>query len=214
MDITESNVWFYTLSTIAQTCAAILALGGTFVVFKLDKAKDGIRNYRGRVLGILYIWRGASKTPDKFFDESDQDVYDQYKKIVKDNKETIFDRNGIDNVYKQFEKLGGVILTHSGDLELTNGVILDHNERKRWCERMARLYEKNIFIEKLIVRLFIVALLFLSICIVASIILLMSKGHTLPVGIKTLTSLVILTAVTIVYSAVSFWIIARARPID
>ncbi|MDD5567279.1 MAG: hypothetical protein PHH01_03740 [Patescibacteria group bacterium] len=214
MDITESNLWFYAFSTIAQTCAAILALGGTFVVFKLDKAKNGINNYRGRILEILYVWRGPSKTPDKFYDESDEDVLGQYMTVVSTNNETIFDKPDLNYIYARFENVRETMIEPSGNRILSNGVILDHKERKRWCERMASLYKKNILIEKLIVRLFKIALISLSFCIIVSIFLLISKGHNLPVGINILTCVVILTALTIIYSAISFWLIARARPID
>jgi len=47
--------WYYTLSAIAQTCGAILALGGAFVVFKIDKVQQGINKYRDLLLKKLCI---------------------------------------------------------------------------------------------------------------------------------------------------------------
>ena len=47
------NYWFYTLSTISQTLAALVALGATFVIFSLDKLNKNILDYRQRLIYIL-----------------------------------------------------------------------------------------------------------------------------------------------------------------
>ena len=47
------NTWYYTLSTIAQTLAAILALAAVFVVLRLESLNKNINDYRGRALKIL-----------------------------------------------------------------------------------------------------------------------------------------------------------------
>ncbi len=55
-NILETNTWYYALSTIAQTLAAILALGGTFVIFKLDKVSERIKILKERVIELLMIF--------------------------------------------------------------------------------------------------------------------------------------------------------------
>jgi hypothetical protein len=213
MNFTESNTWFYTLSTISQTCAAILALGGTFVVFKLDKVKTAIDNYRGRVVGLLQFWRKGTKAPDKFYDESDQDILKQYREIVKANPVEPFDRDGFVAVYESFERSRYTMSGGQGIYLMDNGVTLDHDERKRWCNRMADLLEKNINLNNRIYRYLLFSILLLATSIIISVGLLIAKPLALPIGVKTLVSMVGFAILSIGYSAFAVWKIARAKPI-
>ncbi len=47
------NTWYYTLSTISQTLAAILALAAVFAVLRLESLRKNIDDYKGRALKIL-----------------------------------------------------------------------------------------------------------------------------------------------------------------
>ena len=47
------NTWYYTLSTISQTLAAILGLGAVFVVLRLQGLNKNIADYRAMALNIL-----------------------------------------------------------------------------------------------------------------------------------------------------------------
>lgn len=47
------NTWYYTLSTISQTLAAILALAAVFAILRLESLRKNIGDYKGRALKIL-----------------------------------------------------------------------------------------------------------------------------------------------------------------
>ena len=49
------NTWYYTLSTISQTLAAILGLAAVFVVLRLQSLIKNIADYRDRALKILKV---------------------------------------------------------------------------------------------------------------------------------------------------------------
>lgn len=49
------NTWYYTLSTISQTLAAILGLAAVFVVLRLQGLIKNISDYRGRAIDILRV---------------------------------------------------------------------------------------------------------------------------------------------------------------
>lgn len=166
------NVWFYTLSTIAQTCAAILALGGAFTVFKLDKVQTAIGNYRGRVISIIRAWRKESKVGDKFYDESAKDIFDQYKTIVRDNEEKIFDNPDLEEVYTRYENTRISHKDKNGISITIDNIKLDREEKKRWCNRMANLLEENIKIEGSIYTYLKIALVLLTASIISSIFML------------------------------------------
>lgn len=207
----NENVWFYTLSTIAQTCAAILALGGTFVIFKLDKLSSALNNYRGRVVVIVQAWRRSTKPPDKFFDESNQDILNQYRNIVSTNKEDLFDKSEITQIYIQFENVRIISPQGNGSFSMSNGVILNHEERMRWCNRMADLLEKNISFEHETYNYLKAAILFLSISIVSSIFML---GLYPQWGFNDIFYRIVVWSIfSVLFSSYAVWKIARMRPI-
>lgn len=49
------NTWYYTLSTISQTLAAILGLAAVFVVLRLQGLIKNISDYRGRAIDVLRV---------------------------------------------------------------------------------------------------------------------------------------------------------------
>ncbi|MBU0707605.1 hypothetical protein KKG41_04500 [Patescibacteria group bacterium] len=51
----DNQNWYYALSAIAQTSGALLALGGAFIIFKLDKAYTAILNYKDRLIKIIIL---------------------------------------------------------------------------------------------------------------------------------------------------------------
>ncbi|MEK7654270.1 MAG: hypothetical protein AAB345_03225 [Patescibacteria group bacterium] len=52
--MTESGIWYYTLSAIPQTLAAMIALVATFVVYKLSRVSDRVEKERGLVKSFLF----------------------------------------------------------------------------------------------------------------------------------------------------------------
>ncbi len=49
----EPGIWYYTLSAIPQTLAAMIALVATFVVYKLSRVSDRVEKERGLVKSFL-----------------------------------------------------------------------------------------------------------------------------------------------------------------
>src|SRR3990167_4253069 len=47
------NTWYYTLSTISQTLAAILGLGAVFIVLRMQGLNKNIAEYRAMALNII-----------------------------------------------------------------------------------------------------------------------------------------------------------------
>ena len=56
------NIWFYTLSTISQTLAAILGLAAVFVVLRLQGLVKNINDYKSRAVDILRVMERYIKT--------------------------------------------------------------------------------------------------------------------------------------------------------
>lgn len=80
----EITTWYYTLSTIAQSAATMIAFGAAFVVFKLSDNWLKISDYRKPILRTIEIFN--SKLPNYYINYSDQ-------KIIKEIKD-ISDRKG------------------------------------------------------------------------------------------------------------------------
>jgi len=72
----DNNIWFYTLSTISQTTAAIIGLFAVFVVFKMDKINKSITDLRGPIIHM--ISNGESM---KYLQISNQQVYSEALKF-------------------------------------------------------------------------------------------------------------------------------------
>lgn len=51
----EASTWYYTLSTISQTLAAILALAAVFANLRLESLRKNIDDYKSRSLKILGV---------------------------------------------------------------------------------------------------------------------------------------------------------------
>lgn len=49
------NTWYYTLSTISQTMAALFGLGAVFTTLRLEGISKNITDYKGRAVNILKI---------------------------------------------------------------------------------------------------------------------------------------------------------------
>lgn len=95
------NTWYYTLSTISQTLAAVLALAAVFAVLRLESLRKNIDDYKGRALKIL----GAK---EKHLN-SGKKSWDTMKTILEDlrefnqNYKTKYNNNS--GVKKEMDKL-------------------------------------------------------------------------------------------------------------
>lgn len=66
----ESNTWYYTLSTISQTLAAILALAAVFAILRLESLKKNIDNYKRRALMLLNVKEKIFKFQQKILEHN------------------------------------------------------------------------------------------------------------------------------------------------
>lgn len=73
------NTWYYTLSTISQTLAGVLALAAVFTVLRLESLTKSISNYKARALEIL-------RAKEKHI-SSGKKSWDTIKIILEDLKE-------------------------------------------------------------------------------------------------------------------------------
>jgi multisubunit Na+/H+ antiporter MnhG subunit len=73
----NQEILFWTFSTIAQTFGAILALIGALSIFKMQILQNDFRN----LINELRKWNFIEK-PNK---ETDEELYNRFKKITKDN---------------------------------------------------------------------------------------------------------------------------------
>jgi len=101
----EVNTWYYILSTISQTLAAILGLAAVFVVLRLQGLIKNISDYKGRAMDILKVKERhiqAYKIPQSV---SIKEILDDLREI--DSKyETEYSRNAgiVDNLSKLSER--------------------------------------------------------------------------------------------------------------
>ncbi|MFA6383502.1 MAG: hypothetical protein WCX17_03695 [Parcubacteria group bacterium] len=85
----DNNTWYYTLTTIAQTLAAILGLAAVFVTIRLQKLTEKLEYYKVRANYIAKQKPGASnnnieRTANGLFDEL-KDIIVEYEKYGKDS---------------------------------------------------------------------------------------------------------------------------------
>ncbi|MBN2351615.1 MAG: hypothetical protein JXD23_03525 [Spirochaetales bacterium] len=95
-----SNFWFYSLSSISQTLAAIIALSATFVIFKLDFLQRKRQDFINGILRFLMILKPGIE-PHEIDKLSDEEVIDILKLIRNLNLQS--DNLGLGK--KQYKKI-------------------------------------------------------------------------------------------------------------
>lgn len=89
--------WYYTLSTIPQVLASILALAGLFAVLVLEGLIKNIRDYRGR---------GLEKLPEPDNKKSTKEIIEALKKYSKKkNPEEYNIRKDLEHFFNRWKKL-------------------------------------------------------------------------------------------------------------
>lgn len=202
------NTWYYGLSTIAQTCGAVLALGGTFVVFRLDKIQTAINNYRGRVIDILLSLNQQAIMPSNYFPDTDEEILKEYRIFDVPTNAEMFKSMEIKQLISGYEN-------HTRGLVQTNNTLmwgriaLDDRLAKSWCDQMAESLNKNLQTKIMTFGLFKFATLFLACAIVSSLVFLSgSPGHS-PHWAFWLSLCLGIGATC--FTSISVWIIARSR---
>ncbi len=134
MDI-SANTWFYLLSSIAQTCGAILALSATFVIFKYNEIAEGLKNYRGRVNSILEIQKISEFKPYQLFGYSAKQILEIYKK----NENSIISNYNYEYAISVSNKY-----PYDDLIRATTDRQGTADDGRKWSEKMVELLQKNI----------------------------------------------------------------------
>lgn len=89
----ESNFWFYSLSAIPQTLAAMITLAATFVVFKLNFIQEKIRDIRKDLRRFILLLTSYEKKEihhiEPLSDEDFLNLYDESLKSIKPNEKNL-----------------------------------------------------------------------------------------------------------------------------
>lgn len=76
----DSNTWYYSISTIIQSLAAILAVGGAFFTFKMLGTNKEINDYRNRI--ISFISRVENNKASNLYSLSDKKLREQFVQSI------------------------------------------------------------------------------------------------------------------------------------
>lgn len=66
------TTWYYALSTIIQSLAAILAMGGAFFIFKIPQIDKEVNDYRNRMIHFLSVREGNKAS--YYYDLNDKEL--------------------------------------------------------------------------------------------------------------------------------------------
>ncbi len=72
----SETTWYYTLSTIIQSLAAILAMGGAFFIFKVPQIDKEINDYKGRMIDFLVLRENNKQS--NFYKLKDKEVGERF----------------------------------------------------------------------------------------------------------------------------------------
>jgi hypothetical protein len=120
--------WYYTLSTIAQTLAAVLGIGAVFVTLRLQSVANSIEKYREMAYEILLL--DEDSTPR---DESAKSVRDTLKTIVENYAD-------YGSKPKWGTDLGGIRVRYNqGNINLREFVSRIWNDLDRYIEQRDKM---------------------------------------------------------------------------
>ena len=141
--------YYYTLSTIAQSAATILALSGALVVFKISHILEAMSNYRGRVIDM--IRRKQGKPGSAYYRYSNKAIVKLFNNVIKiDN---IGNFSHIKDSFSFFEHID----------------INDNNLVKSWAREMHNLLRDNIKLYFQAMAMFIISAVLLTAVLILSI---------------------------------------------
>jgi|SaaInlStandDraft_4_1057021.scaffolds.fasta_scaffold55044_2 hypothetical protein len=190
----DNQNWYYTLSAIAQTCGAILALGGTFIVFRLDRLESALINYRDRfVKAILPNANGTSEA--SYSDKSNEEILIEYK-------------NSKDKIY--FEGGNGVEV----ESDITNRIDSNYTRKispAEWIIHTAKMFKTNIDAKSTIHFHFKLILTILTSIIVVNLFFLAFLDPRIYAVTVSFYILVPISLMSIITVAILFWRILKIR---
>ena len=110
----EVNTWYYTLSTISQTLAAVLGLAVIFTVLRLESLTRNTNDYKGRAIKLLRVKESHLDSERKSWDtiesilkelrEFAQNYEEKYRRNAGVNEEV----NRLAVSYENLERMGDV----------------------------------------------------------------------------------------------------------
>ncbi|MFH1392760.1 MAG: hypothetical protein ABIG90_03805 [bacterium] len=141
----DPNIWFYTLSTIAQTLAAMLALGATFTIFKLNIINKRLSDLKDRLFLVVASFENdLTKCPENM--EEDE--------LIKKTDECLDKFSNTENLTKErlrkiYKNMTGaeVIFTNDKDLILflKNNLDRFRTDRSKKNETL-KFLKKSLFL--------------------------------------------------------------------
>jgi len=203
----DSNFWFYTLSTIPQTLAAIIALTATFVIFKLNhiesrtqKEYDEIKEWIMPLLPDIEIHEITRLNDSAML----QKLKEGINKLNPEESNLGFD--GYDKLRDLYKN---VIASHKRQFDPTEQRIHEYLlEKERILTSLLEVRNNALYRLKK-------SLFFTVPSIVGSIIFLplyeSLYGRVVSCSIVILLLLIVLTIVAVVYTSYSVWKIARPQ---
>lgn len=206
----DNNYWYYTLSAIPQTLAAMIALAATFVVFKLSIISERIKEARKDLRRFILL--ATSNLDKKLYQTEIHEI-----EPLSNNKFLELYETGLDNLKSDAEFLGldkGMFEKYGKEMFR----IINKEWHSFYTAKDFRIFgylvmKKEVFKSLLLLRRKSVALLTLSLTlvastIIASLIALPAFGYF--VGSILLVDIIVFCAVlSIVITAYSVWIIAN-----
>ncbi|MFH1509428.1 MAG: hypothetical protein ABIE68_04655 [bacterium] len=188
--IITQEIWFWTFSTIAQVCAAILALGGTFVVFKIDKITTCIYKYREIIIDLIFKIKKTQLPKYKYPNIHNFKIIKEFKKINVD----ILTAEKLDELRKYLISSFGFIPepnTNTGTIDL--------------IKTLFEYYKINYKRKNEVFRNLRHSFIFLSINIIISLILLSVEFIKLDYGLFLFYFVLLYSIFSILYTVILFW---------
>ena len=139
--------YYYTLSTIAQSAAAIIALGGAIIIFKINHIVEAINNYKGRIIELVrrYNYQPGSK----YYTYSNNDLIKEFIKL-----EDILPEKLLKNVFEFYEG---------------KGLNMNEDKYRDWAAEMSFLLLNNHKKLMSVIRLFKLSIVLLTTVLISSI---------------------------------------------
>ena len=196
----ETNFWFYTLSAIPQTLAAVIALSATFVIFKLNhiesrtqKEYDEIREWIMPLLPDLEIHDITKLNDSGMLARLSEGI----KKLKRDEANLGFD--GYDKLRDLYKE---VIVAHKRHFDATEHRVYDYLVEKE------RLLTSLLEVRKTALQRLKNSLILTVLPIACSIILLPLCDKLSCYGFGLVLAMVVLAVIAVSYTAYSVWKIA------
>lgn len=200
------NYWYYTLSAIPQTLAAIIALSATFVVFKLNFLSEKIKDSRTDLRRSILLLTSSKQTEihdiEPLNDDEFLKLYEEGLSIIKPTEEEL----GLDpGIHKRLRD------------ELSR--IITDDWKSAFPPRQARVVgyltmKRDIFKDLLKIRKKSLRLLFWSLLISALVIttslILLPNYNYIDYPISAIWIILVFTVLSIILTTLSVWIIARS----